>query len=178
MLYLPQRAAFIHIPRTGGHSIKSAISNVCLRHNIPVVASTIPSWIKQYDRVEIHQRAINLKGYIREWSDIYRFAIDRPIEDRINSVIKWVEHLKSINFHKDPNISDEIKELIERDDYKDHIKRTWEPYDTQFFTRGNYGEDLAVEVYPFEQLNKRWYEICDKCEIPRCELPKLNSPSV
>jgi len=176
MLYLPKRAAFIHIPRTGGHSIKAAISNVCLRHNIPVVASTIPPWIKKYDRVEIHQRAINLRTYIKEWADIYRFAIHRPVEDRIQSAIKWVGHLRSIDFHKDASTSDEMKEFVGRDDYIEHIRETWAPYTTQFFTEGNYGEDLAVEIYPFEQLNDRWYEICDKCQIPRCELPRLNTP--
>ena len=175
MLYLPKRAAFIHIPRTGGHSVKSAISNVCLRHNIPIVASTIPGWIKQYDRVEIHQRGVNLKGYIREWKDIYRFTIHRPVEDRIESVIKWVEHLRSTDFHKDPNTAEEMKKFIGRDDYVENIIETWTPYTTQFFTEGDYGEDLGVEVYKFEELKDRWYEICDKCQIPRCELPHLNT---
>ena len=46
---------------------------------------------------------------------------------------------------------------------------------TQFFTQGLYGEDLGVEVYNFEDLSDRWHEICDKCQIPRCELPHLNS---
>ena len=86
MIYLPKRAAFVHIPRTAGHSIKAAVSNVCAENNIPFVVSTIPSWIKEFDRVEIHQRASTLKGYIREWSDIYRFAIHRPIQERIESV--------------------------------------------------------------------------------------------
>ena len=177
MIYLPRRAVFVHIPRTAGHSIKAAVSNVCARNNIPFVVSTVPSWIKEFDRVEIHQRASTLKGYIREWSDIYRFAIHRPIQERIESVCKWVEHLRRIGFNKDPNTSSEIKEFIERENYREWIAENWKHYTTQFFTEGVYGEDLGVEIYPFEELHDRWGEICRKCQIPKCELPRLNTPS-
>tara|TARA_R100000008_G_C3539037_1_gene143719 strand:- start:85 stop:621 length:537 start_codon:yes stop_codon:yes gene_type:complete len=174
MIYLPKRAVFIHIPRTGGHSIKNAIATSCIGHNIPAVVSTIPTFIKEFDRVQIHQTAATLKGYIREWNDIYRFAIHRPLEDRLESIFNWVEHLRSIDFHKDPYTSDEIKEFIERKDYKEWITENWSAHTTQFFTEGVYGEDLGVEIYNFNDINERWHEICDKCQIPRCSLGRVN----
>ncbi len=174
MIYLPKRAVFIHIPRTGGHSIKNAIAKSCIGQNIPMVVSTIPTFIKQFERVQIHQTASTLRGYIREWNDIYRFAVHRPMDERMESIIKWVEHLKEQGFHEQEYVSDEIKEFVGRDDYKEWIRENWKEHTTKFFTEGVYGEDLGVEVYNFEDLGSRWHEICDKCNIPRCELPKLN----
>lgn len=175
MIYLPKRAVFIHIPRTGGHSIKNAIAKSCIGQNIPIVVSTIPTFIKQFERVQIHQTASTLRGYIREWNDIYRFAVHRPMQERMQSIFKWVEHLKKEGFHEQEYVSDEIKEFVGRDDYKEWITENWKSHTTQFFTEGVYGEDLGVEVYNFEDLPQRWDEICDKCNIPRCELPHLNT---
>ena len=92
----------------------------------------------------------------------------------MESIIKWVEHLKEQGFHEQEYVSDEIKEFVGRDDYKEWIRENWKEHTTKFFTEGVYGEDLGVEVYNFEDLGSRWHEICDKCNIPRCELPKLN----
>tara|TARA_B100000287_G_C20432322_1_gene702059 strand:- start:21 stop:563 length:543 start_codon:yes stop_codon:yes gene_type:complete len=174
MIYLPKRAVFIHIPRTGGHSIKNAIARSCIGQNIPMVVSTMPPHLKQFERVHIHQTASTLRGYIREWNDIYRFAVHRPMDERIESIIKWVEHLKQEGFHEQEYVADEVKEFVGRDDYKEWIIENWKHHTTKFFTEGVYGEDLGVEVYNFEDLGSRWYEICDKCNIPRCELPELN----
>ena len=35
-------------------------------------------------------------------------------------------------------------------------------------------EKFGVYIYNFEDLPDRWHEICDKCQIPRCELPHIN----
>lgn len=175
MIYLPRRAVFVHIPRTGGNSIKNAIASSCIGYGIQTCVSTIPSVYKEFERVQGHQRAITLKGYIREWNDIYRFAIHRPIEERMESAFKWIEKHRKNGYCERSNTHPEIRGLICREDYKEFIKESWSGHTTQWFTQSNYGENLGVEVYNFEDLPDRWYEICDKCKIPRCELPKLNS---
>lgn len=174
MIYLPKRAVFIHIPRTGGNSIKNAIASTCIGHGIPSLVSTMPTFTKEFDRCQGHQTAAVLKGYIREWNDVYRFAVHRPISDRFESMTRWIKKIKD-----DPNhvVPEELEEFINIEDHATFFKENWMDHTTQFFTQGLYGEDLGVEVYNFEDLPDRWHEICDKCQIPRCELPHLNKGS-
>ena len=177
MIYLPGRAVFVHIPRTGGNSIKSAIASCCFSRGLPAIVSTIPPAYQQFHRVQIHARAIELKGHIREWNDIYRFAVHRPIKERIDSTIKFMEKLRGLGICSDDwpvSLPAELKHTFCRDDYKQWIEETHSGHTTQWFTQSNYGENLGVEVYNYEDLPNRWHEICDKCQIPRCELPHLN----
>ncbi|MQF98171.1 MAG: hypothetical protein FI729_01375 [SAR202 cluster bacterium] len=171
MIYLPERAVFIHIPRTGGNSIKNAIASVCIGKDIPAVVSTMPTYIKEFDRVQGHQTASVLKGYIREWNDIYRFAVHRPIEDRFESMNNFIKMIKARPNHQVP---EQLKDFMAIEDHLSYFKKEWSGHTTQFFTQGLYGEDLGVEVYNYEDLPDRWHEICDKCKIPRCDLPHLN----
>ena len=178
MIYLPGRAVFIHIPRTGGCSIKSAIASSCFSIGFPAIVSTISPVYEQFDRVQIHARAIDLKGYIREWNDIYRFAVHRPMKERMDSTIKFMEKLRDLGVCSDEwpiSLPEELKHTFCRGDYKEWIEENWSDHTTQWFTQSNYGENIGVELYKFEDLPNRWHEICDKCQIPRCELPKLNS---
>ena len=174
MIYLPKRAVFIHIPRTGGNSIKNAIASTCIGHGIPSLVSTMPTFVKEFDRCQGHQTAAVLKSYIREWNDIYRFAVHRPIQDRFDSMDKWIQKLKKKPYHENPLIPEEIKDFMDIEDHPKFFQDNWSSHTTQYFTQGLYGEDLGVEVYNFDDLPERWHEICDKCQIPRCELPHLN----
>ena len=83
--------------------------------------------------------------------------------------------LKKLPYHENPLIADEIKDFMDIDNHMKFFEDNWSNHTTQYFTQGDYGEDLGVEVYKFEDLPDRWHEICDKCQIPRCELPHLNS---
>ena len=173
MIYLPKRAVFIHIPRTGGNSIKNAIARSCIGHGIACLVSTTPNLIEEFEMVQGHQTAWNLKGHIKEWDSIYRFAIHRPKEDRFESMFRLIENVRTNGSYKRSTSHEEIRDIICRDDYKEWITENWSEHTTEFFTRGTRGEDLGVEIYKFKELNKRWDEICDKCQIPRCTLPKL-----
>jgi len=174
MIYLPGRAVFVHIPRTGGNSVKNAIASNCIGYGIQTCVSTVPSVYPKFDRVQGHQRAVVLKGYINEWNNIYRFAIHRPMDERIESMFRFIEKLRKNGYCDRPNSHPEIRELICRDNYRDWIIENWSNQTTQWFTKGDYGEDLGLEVYHYNELADRWYEICDKCCIPRCQLPHLN----
>ena len=86
---------------------------------------------------------------------------------------KWIKKLKRLPYHKNPLIAEQIKEFMDIEDHMKFFKENWMGHTTQYFTQGLYGEDLGVEVYNYEDLPNRWHEICDKCQIPRCELPHL-----
>ena len=114
-----------------------------------------------------------LKPYIKEWDDIYRFAVHRPQKDRFESMFRLIENVRDKGSCTHPNIHEEIKEVVCRDDYREWILENWNDHTTEFFTKGKHGEDLGVELYNFDELNIQWDMICDKCQIPRCTLPKL-----
>ena len=173
MIYLPKRAVFIHIPRTGGNSIKNAIASSCVGHGIACLISTTPNFIKEFEMIQGHQTAYNLKPYIKEWDDIYRFAVHRPQKDRFESMFRLIENVRDKGSCTHPNIHEEIKEVVCRDDYREWILENWNDHTTEFFTKGKHGEDLGVELYNFDELNIKCDMICDKCQIPRCTLPKL-----
>ena len=173
MIYLPKRAAFIHIPRTAGNSITNAIAKTCAGRGVDVIIGT--AQVKGFGRSGLHIRAVNLKKSIEEWDDIYKFAIHRPLEERIESTLRLINRDKKNKVYLDPTCRDSWKKLISGDE--DLLESTLDrlrKHTTEWFTLGDNGEDLGVEVYNYYELPEKWHEICDKCQIPRCELPHLN----
>ena len=55
MIYLPKRAVFIHIPRTGGNSITSAVASICAGRGIDIILGTA-SDIKDANRAARKKR--------------------------------------------------------------------------------------------------------------------------
>ena len=173
MIYLPRRAAFVHIPRTGGNSITSAIATACAGKGIDIVLGT-PTGIKNYHRAARHMPAKRMKKFIEEWDDIYKFAVHRPHQERIESVIRLIERDKSLGVHLEPTCGESWKKIVTSENYKEIMTHNWKEHTTEWFTLGQNGEDLGVEIFDYNNLNDVWPEICDKCQIPRCELPHLN----
>jgi len=173
MIYLPRRALFVHIPRTAGNSITSAMATTCAGRGIDIILGTSND-IPKYHRVGRHARAVILNNFIEEWDDIYKFSVHRPIDERIDSVIRLIERDKRNNVHLEPTCGRRWKRLLTMDNYEEVMRKDWESHTTEWFTLGENGEDLGVEVYNYYELPDKWYEICDKCQIPRCELPHLN----
>tara|TARA_Y100001938_G_scaffold150364_1_gene240972 strand:- start:32266 stop:32796 length:531 start_codon:yes stop_codon:yes gene_type:complete len=173
MIYLPKRAVFIHIPRTGGNSITNAIASTCAGRGIDVIIGTA-NLIKHYYRTSRHIRASFLKGFIEEWDDIYKFAIHRPLDERIASIIRLVERDQKLKINEDPTCGPYWKKILEMKDYKEFMRNDWKDHTTEWYTQGKNGQDLGVETYDFSKLNDSWDEICDKCQIPRSDLPHLN----
>ena len=173
MIYLPRRALFIHIPRTAGNSITNAIASICAGRGIDIILSTSYD-IPKYDGLSRHAPAFTLSKFIDEWDSIYKFAIDRPLEERIQSTLRLIEKDKAIKTNLDPTCGARWKKILEMENYEDFIRKDWENHTTEWFTKRHNGEDLGVELYNYNELPDKWYEICDKCQIPRCELPHLN----
>lgn len=173
MIYLPKRAVFIHIPRTAGNSITNAIAKACAGRNIDVIIGTAQG-VKGFGRSNRHIRAVNLKKSIPEWEDIYKFAIHRPLEDRLESTLRLIDRDIKNKVYLDPTCRDSWKRLLTDQDFLEHNIKQLQNHTTEWFTLGENGEDLGIELYDYNELSDKWYEICDKCQIPRCELPHLN----
>tara|TARA_R100001163_G_scaffold12639_1_gene11792 strand:+ start:21431 stop:21946 length:516 start_codon:yes stop_codon:yes gene_type:complete len=171
MIYLPKRAVFIHIPRTAGNSVTSAISEVCAGKGIDIILGT-SGMIQNWQQMKRHIRAVKLKEIIDEWDDIYKFAIHRPMKERVNSVARLIQRDIAGNVHQDPTCPEDWRKVLtnENKDYWANFMR----HDFDWYTKGRDGQHIGVERYDFSEINNVWHEICDKCHIPRCSLPKLN----
>ena len=73
MIYLPQRAVFIHIPRAAGNSVTSAIASVCAGKGVDIILGTGGA-IENWNKFGRHARAAVLEKVVGEWDDIYKFA--------------------------------------------------------------------------------------------------------
>lgn len=174
MIYLPKRALFIHIPRTGGNSITNAIASACAGNNFDIFIGTGDPSIPHWWYFARHARACTLKKYITEWDDIFKFAIYRPEEERLNSIKSLIAKDVALGVDKFPLCSDEWKEVLSSED-KEWYWELQRKQDLAWFTKGYDGEDLGVEIFDYYKLNKQWSEICDKCQIPKSNLPHLNA---
>lgn len=173
MIYIPKRAVFVHIPRAAGNSITQAVSTVCVGKNIDVFIGTGSHRYENFERFSRHSTARTLKDTILEWDEIYKFAVIRKDEDRLESAKRLVQRDIERKVYLDPTCTLGWREVLIS---KERQKLFWESFHSNdFFIYGPDGEDLGVEIYNFEDLPDRWHEICDKCQIPRCDLPKLNS---
>jgi hypothetical protein len=173
MIYLPKRAVFIHIPRTGGNSITNAIASSCVGKKIDIVLGTCHWSIKDFYHVSLHVPAKHLKKHIKEWDSIFKFAIHRPLEDRIESVIKLITQEKKRK-NRSKNTNEIWQKLVDSDNYEETIRQQWKSHTTEWFTLGEKNEDLGVRIYNYNELHRSWPEICANCNIPYSKLLHLN----
>ena len=176
MIYLPRRALFIHIPRTGGNSITSAIASSCAGKGIDTIIGTSSFRLNQWGKFQRHARACILKKFIEEWDDIFKFAIYRPQEERLTSAKRLIDRDISNKVYDDETCTPGWKKflLLSKEERDTH----WENFQTRdwdYFTKGSNGEEIGVCKYNFSELNEKWPEICDKCQISKSNLPHLNA---
>jgi|TARA_R110000744_G_scaffold221980_1_gene340950 hypothetical protein len=171
MIYLPHRAVFIHIPRTAGNSVTSAIASACAGKGVDIILGS-NAGIKNWGSFHRHMTANKLKEIIDEWDDIYKFAVHRPMEDRVQSAARLIERDVRNKVHEKPSCPEPWRRVLKGEDkeyWKSFMQQT-----TEWYTQGGSSEDLGVELFNFSEINNKWHEICDKCKTPQCYLPRLN----
>lgn len=176
MIYAPKRFVFIHIPRTAGNSITSAICCACAGKGIDVIVGTAPP-IKFHKKIHRHIPAFGLKRFIPEWDDIYKFAVYRPEEDRIRSAIGLVRNDLENKVHEESTCSESWKELLLSEDPEKKISNMTSGRPCSYYTTGEDGSNMGVDVWDFRFINEDWEEICTRCKIPYNPLPRLCSTS-
>jgi hypothetical protein len=175
MIYLPGRALFVHIPRTGGNSITNAIASSCAGKDIDIIIGASSFRLAHWGKFQRHGRACILKKFIEEWDDIFKFAIYRPQEDRLISAKGLVDRDISNEIYNDPTCPDGWKKflLLNKEDRDAHWGN-FQTRDWDYFTKESNEKEIGVCKYNFSELNEKWPEICDRCKIPRSDLPHLN----
>lgn len=177
MIYAPKRFVFIHIPRTGGNSVTSAVASSCAGKGIDLVIGTLPP-IKSYNRFNRHVRAIALKRFIPEWDDIYKFAVYRNEADRIESSARLVRMDIANKVYEDKTCSPGWKELLLSENPEQRMRDRVARKPCDYYTRSDEkpsSPDLGVEMWDFFSLSDDWEEICKRCKIPYSPLPHLGS---
>ena len=67
---------------------------------------------------------------------------------------KWIQKLKKKPYHQNPLIPEEIKDFMDIEDHPKFFQDNWSNHTTQYFTQGDYGEDLG-----WKSTNSRIYQI-------------------
>ena len=122
-----------------------------------------------------HVAAKLLKPYIVDWDQIFKFAIFRDEEERLNSTKRLVQRDIDQKTYENAMCDEGWREVLTNEKKREDFYTTQIKLDLDYYTKGQTGEDLGVEVFDYKNLNELWPEICDKCQIQRCELPHLNS---
>lgn len=174
MIYLPKRAVFIHIPRTGGNSITNAIASTCAGNNIDCIIGTAPMDLAGWYKLNRHIRAANLYRFISEWDDIFKFAIFRPEQERIDSVSRLIDRDIKSKVYEESTCPPIWREVLLGNKEKYLAEFALRDWDWHVKDQRNKNGDLGVERFEFKDLSKVWSKICEKCQIPQCKLPHLN----
>tara|TARA_Y100000401_G_scaffold116147_1_gene121263 strand:+ start:3449 stop:3979 length:531 start_codon:yes stop_codon:yes gene_type:complete len=172
MLYLPKRAVFIHVPRAAGNAITSAIATACAGRGIDTIIGT-SGFISHWGLMARHIRASELKKYIEEWDQIYKFAIYRKQEDRARSALRLIERDVENKIHEQESCPQQWKDVLTGKTRQQYWERFMKN-NIDWYTKGENQEDIGVEVWDYERLNENWPIICERCNIPQCTLERLN----
>lgn len=153
---------FIHIPRTGGTSIETAIVG--------------RNWWKVHPPSKHLTAHIAKKVYAEYWDDYFKFTFIRNPWDRMVSLLKYGAFY-GVKF----NFTDKM--LI--DEYLEHCNKI--EYDKRFFHLNQFkdftpkknsvyqniiGEEMNF-IGRFENLNEDFKYICDQIKFPQKKLPHI-----
>ena len=173
MIYLPRRAVFLHIPRTAGNSITNAIASACAGNNYDIFIGTGAHSVEHWSHVARHTTARKLKMFIKEWDDIFKFAIYRSDEERLESIKRLVKRDIDRKVHELDVCAEGWRRVLMSEDKQWYWDLMVEQ-STNYFTKGIDGEDLGVELFDYNRLDELWPEICARCGLHEIELPHLN----
>lgn len=176
MLIMPE-AIFIHIPRTGGISITSALA-----------ASSLHPYVNVDDHRHDYARTIRFRLGTESWNRKFVFSVIRSPWEIVASWYRLAKRdLAAMKTNPDfaalDNAWTRYLRVFEADmDFGAYVKRDilggiigvapggfWRTWCCAVD-----GADLGVQPYRFETLQARWREIAVKCGCPAAQLPHAN----
>jgi hypothetical protein len=175
------RFLFIHIPRTGGISVTTALSQACHGAIVDTAAGR-------------HAFGFSIKQQIGNaaWRRLFRFTLIRSPWEIVASCYRlaqrdaqcmtddgwldvtpdwtqsWVDCVR--RFRADPSFEGYVHREVLSGRLGVAIGGFWRAWCCALN-----GSDLGVVPYYNERLNESWPEIADRCGCPGLELPRLNA---
>lgn len=176
MICDPYKFIFIHIPKTGGTSVKN---NIFLKTVLPGKRSKISfedyclsahSSIKEYN-IKFPERVSNYYkfSFVRNpWDKMlsYNFFCNKETDERLKSSFLPLIHVKG-------EFTKVVHHLYKNRD-NEHIKRYVTGPQLEWFENEN-GKILMDDIFRFENLDEGIDRICKKLIIKRTPLEKLNT---
>jgi len=149
------KAIFIHIPRTGGTSLRTALGGRVGR----VVWS--------------HGSALAIKPIVGDWEDRFKFSFVRNPWERVAS---WYVYFKSLSILP----LKPFKYYVLSDNFFMENKHSPEFVYIDPFTQKHYlatpsGEILVDFIGRFENIEEDFIRLCESLDFTPPTLPKLNS---
>lgn len=171
MFYYLKRAVFVHIPKTGGNSITAAFASAADFETGATVCSYGAGDV--YKHMPAHQ--IRKALGVDAWRACFRFAIQRPIDERRDSFRRMIQRDQRAGVATIPHLCDQYRAVLRMtpEQIESYLDRMVMP--TKHYTHGRDGEPLGVHVYRYAELAERWPELCDRIGIDRVPLPRLNA---
>lgn len=177
---IPGRLVFVHVPRTGGTSIETA-----LRAAIPNAPTTPPA--------QKHLSAWEIRDTmpIAAWERARKFAVVRDPHQTLESIYRLLTKMAATISPADNRAAggpslDLLTRIMRRTarytTFGQWVRHEWlgefSPLRPGGFRRtwclGLEGEDLGVDVIPYPRLAEAWPGICRDLGIA-CELPRVNA---
>lgn len=171
MISLEKRFLFVHIPKTGGNSIRLALKDFAIDEIVFNPKQRAYNQSKQeihrfgiknpYISLNKHSKITDIHArwnseHLGNWEDYFKFSCVRNPWDRLVSFY-FSPHLGNTTFNKKQFI--EIIQDVERGSQLSYLSE---------------GEQLAVDfLIRFESLTEDFAQVCDRLDI-HAELPKVN----
>jgi hypothetical protein len=149
-----KKLVFVHVPKTGGSSIDSALKS----------AFRVPIGKRIQTCREIHG-LLGEKSYLK----FFKFAVVRNPWDRFLSKFLWSQqHTGSISPDRTFRwYVDHIPKIRKRE-----MRKRYDAFSSQSeWLKDKSGEIRISKIIRFESLAAGWAEICDLIGLKRCELP-------
>jgi len=172
---LSRRSVFIHVPRTAGTAMTTALTSHC-----PAGVALV--------REHKHATAAEIREMLaEEWGSLFRFAVLRnPWEliasDYRHTVASAAAAIGVSALDCTAYWIERMRRTVSYRDFGEFVCHEWlgqwSPLLPGGFWRsyclGPDGEDLGVEVFRFDQLAEAWGTICGKVGLPVLPLPVVN----
>lgn len=180
MIYFRDRFLFVHIPRTAGMSVTSAITQ-SKDPDMNIVCGV--DFGPFYRHIQSHK----LKDLIPDFYNIKRFCIVRNPFEIVESTYRFATKLgHELNLGMHPHMRETAKKIwlksLEQT-FEEFVLEYFDYLDTGFYAHWCFNWDtkrsLGIRTFEFKELKDKWKDILDILEIDtKIVLPHENKAEI